>query len=1104
MSGRSAYVRKKITETKLANKDSSTRAKTATSSEDSATVCDYPTPANRRDTGVPTTNARFLKFSEPVRDRATDAVLHYQSSGSQSGSSVDGRRDVGGAAQFHGPLEDFAYARARRPVIKTEDVSGIEKSGLRNMLDKKSDDVRKGLAKTFGFSKKKEKYDNARPESSATVRPGQAGRGTTDMGSGYRDRIDTDLELVSGQLQTGPYQGAAHPWDGSGTLVGPPTKSSLSAVTPLIKRWSGAGRSVQRWNKLRKDPELWDPDGDVLVFLEHEQEPRPSPSFRLSSHIIEATGSQHLINQLRVASNEEDMEYVPSWHHRGQGRYTERHHMSHLPSGSYKRSGQPTPPIPGDVPPWGDDGQVSYEMYFPAPANMSVVEQTRYHIATRNVFALLYHASLVGLSLHQALCDLQARMESYMPADADNVGMIINLLSARAIDDVRNDAETALSLLAWSEGNTVRWEEGWRESFLHCAGLYLRLESCADFKNITPITRALLERASLETQLRVHAAEERLAEFEYGDMWPASISTAANASGPVTSSPAKGAADRLQGFLIQHYSQRFGRWPPLSLQGQEGRSTGTGYSGDVGDELWLTRTVAQTLQSDFSALYDFLVDRDIIWDSSEARSSRKWLMVSESGNRAFEADSPELPMMDMLIEFDNKSRFPHIPHPYCLVPESVTPVMTSKGSSSAGGIFSGAIRAGKKSGNTNTTNSSNGTGGFGATERRIQLAYTEASNICVLGSDYSHSNLIDAFTRFEKADRTGEVDPCIARRGRWVLLYGILQTLASVSVDAPIVRYRDEVPYHLSPRLKGAKIPPWKTAGSAQRHDPSYGSSESCLGARHDLSHCWTVSRTWNEVETSGSSADEGASSNGTTAMATSYSYNYPFPKPPPPTLSTTGRSSAAEYYTSLGTRAVSVASSVASSSASNNYTPFSVAGSVVSESDTASSVRTGSSYKGDRRRQEGGARGAPRGIGRVDEHCQDWPGQQQSYLIGQDYENDTTISSTSGNVSNGRHHQEHQLSPLRVPGNPTKPGDYLLIDHPVKGTRNAAWAVGLSERGRRRICQGDDSSGKSRSESVAGTSMRPGMRKNGSAIGNVAPVIKDFDDLSIMDDNQV
>ena len=121
--------------------------------------------------------------------------------------------------------------------------------------------------------------------------------------------------------------------------------------------------------------------------------------------------------------------------------------------------------------------------------------------------------------MHQALTDLHSRLGSYMPSDSDNVGQILNYLTARGIDDVRGDPETAVSLLAWAESPEVRWDEGWRESFVHCAGMYGELERCADFKHLTPITRALLERACLETQLRVQAAEERLAEMSFNDMW---------------------------------------------------------------------------------------------------------------------------------------------------------------------------------------------------------------------------------------------------------------------------------------------------------------------------------------------------------------------------------------------------------------------------------------------------------------------------------------------------------------------------------------------------------------------------------------------------------
>ena len=129
-------------------------------------------------------------------------------------------------------------------------------------------------------------------------------------------------------------------------------------------------------------------------------------------------------------------------------------------------------------------------------------------------------------------------------------------------------------------------------------------------------------------------------------------------------------------------------------------------------------------------------------------------------------------------------------------------------------------------------------------ERRVQLAYTEATNIYTLGSNFAHSDLIDAVTRFEKTDLLGSVDPSTARRGRWVLIYGILQTLADISVDAPSVRYRGrdlsgvEVSYHLCLRLKGAgnsaKIPPWNGSSSIEIPD-----------TLHELSHCWTVSTSW-------------------------------------------------------------------------------------------------------------------------------------------------------------------------------------------------------------------------------------------------------------------
>lgn len=850
MSGRSAYVRKKINDPKAAEKA------TAGSGRGRQNSVGGGRPSSRSDygaqeqpqspgTGYGTTNARLLKFSEPAREDVfsshpfeNTAFANQVGDHSQSGSNVD--RGDAHIPRHQGPMPDFAYARVRKPVLKTEDISGIERSGFRSAVDKKSEEVRKGITKAFTFGSKKKKMD-----SDVDLRsPSSAGsRGIEDYGHHAAYNMD-DTPSFAGQFP--------HPTPSAVDmehyyLTSPPPSTKLPPIPqpsgPPIKRWSGAGRPVQRWNKLRKDPELWDPNGDVLVYFAHKgQSPRPTPSFRLSSHIIEATESRFLITLLREGfMDDDDIHMQKPSSPIGVPPMASRRSSTHFGPG-YGQVPQPTPPISDDVSFAGSDGQISYEMFFPGPSTMTRTDAHRYAITTRNIFALLYHASLVGFTLYQALSDLLGRLESYMSPDADNVGTIINYLSARGIDDPRNDPETAVSILAWSEMPDVRWEEGWRESFVHCAGIYPRLEHCADFKSLAPITRALLERAYLETQLRVQSAEERLAGFTYVDVWPA--------SGPVGNSPGRAAADRLQKFLVAHYTALYGTWPPpksspLTYPSSHVAGTRTQLEGE---EPWLTRTVAQKLLGDFGALYDYLVNRDIVWDENEFRSGRKWEMISESGNKSFSADSPDLPLTDLLIEFDNRLRYPHIPHPYPLVPESIPPLQPPLPSREK------IKKADRDRDRAAAANSSVNERNL---ERRVQLAYTEATNIYTLGSDFAHSELIDSFARFEKTNHVGSVDPFTARLGRWVLVYGILQTLATISVDHPCVRYRDrdgagvEVSYHLCTRLKGsansAKIPPWKTNSAAEPPDPT-----------HELSYCWTVPAAWRRQPDDGSGSEPG------------------------------------------------------------------------------------------------------------------------------------------------------------------------------------------------------------------------------------------------------
>lgn len=299
--------------------------------------------------------------------------------------------------------DTHAYTRVRKPVLPVIDVSGIEKSSFREMLDKKSEGIRKGIA---GFGKKKKKDEDPRPQTSTTIRP------TFNEGE--------SMETARPPSRQMPTQQHRREESGDNGRPGPP-HGKLPPVPPppQLKRWAGAGRTPHPWNKLRKDPELWDPHGDTLVFLTHESHnaARAPPSFRVQSHVLEATESECLTRMLRKG-------------------YVDFYSDSELPpspissAGGYSRHGprqyrnDPTTPLSENAS-QDPDGQISYELFFPAPMNQSKAESLRYHATTRNVFALLYQASLVGLNLLQALNDLHERLQLYMPQDQDSSELIM-------------------------------------------------------------------------------------------------------------------------------------------------------------------------------------------------------------------------------------------------------------------------------------------------------------------------------------------------------------------------------------------------------------------------------------------------------------------------------------------------------------------------------------------------------------------------------------------------------------------------------------------------------------------------------------------------------
>jgi hypothetical protein len=158
-----------------------------------------------------------------------------------------------------------------------------------------------------------------------------------------------------------------------------------------IKRWNGITREAINWNSLPRDPELFLPTGNCLVYLYPAGYSQRGPSFRIPYHILLSAGCQPLVQQCLVS-----MLNISS-----------PDHVASKPL-SY---GSATYSVSRDT--------RSYLYLYP-PVGLSRAEGYSYHITTRNFFAWLLGVPLVGTDPVSALLDLKARMDIWRDPGADN------------------------------------------------------------------------------------------------------------------------------------------------------------------------------------------------------------------------------------------------------------------------------------------------------------------------------------------------------------------------------------------------------------------------------------------------------------------------------------------------------------------------------------------------------------------------------------------------------------------------------------------------------------------------------------------------------------
>ncbi|CAD6445967.1 446b8142-b250-4bed-a35d-e1cb731f9cfd-CDS [Sclerotinia trifoliorum] len=727
MSGRSAYVRKvKVDKNNKAgydylNKDDTLKGKEHTPSVKSdPSISEFP----RVENGVP---SNFADHPDFIRsDEGSSRSIH---SGHYEAEYNPG------------------YARIRRPEMPVIETSGIEKSAFRSKMEKSSENFRHNFANVFKKKKGKEELHETPP--------------ATPIGEDKHELPAEEMQYANQQPTSAPGQTPRY-------ANQPPQKrlgTSRGEALPLpakMKLWRRKGQPIALWDKVDvRDPDLWDPKGDVLVFYAKEAGDTEisQPAFRLGSHMIESIGSPIVDALLRdgLTDDMDAMSIADSYRHGSQ------------------RPRHPTPPGSESSKSF-DASQISYRFTLPTAGNISGQELLRYKLSWRNVFAVCSGKGIVGYTLHQAITDLHERFQDIMPRHQSLTYIPVNYTEAMGWHDLRDDPESACSMLIWSEHKKIHWQQGWHEAFVHCAGMYNDVALLPSWKNVSPATKLMLEKASVETSTQVAYCEELLAGFDYGSYWPEASNHHSISS--------RDAFVRLQEFFRDHYSDMFGTWPPMPPASKN-------------VDGWLTRLVVRTLAADFYALYDYLVDRQVIWNSLMEINSRRSNIV-RPGSPEFRPDSHDCEFTSLIERFDSHHNFPSIPHPYPRLPQSCPPTQ---------GITT-QLEA-----------------------RKSALAYTEATNIFLLGDEYEGNDMVEAYMQWEKTDRIGECDPRSARRARWVLVYFILQTLSTLVVDKPGLVHTDGVEYFLSGKVE--QQPVWIEDQSLRQQ------------AEYDRSHCWTISSTW-------------------------------------------------------------------------------------------------------------------------------------------------------------------------------------------------------------------------------------------------------------------
>ncbi|KAH7407075.1 hypothetical protein DE146DRAFT_607964 [Phaeosphaeria sp. MPI-PUGE-AT-0046c] len=610
-----------------------------------------------------------------------------------------------------------------------------------------------------------------------------------------------------------------------------------------------------------KVPELWDEQGDTLVYL-FPRTSNKGPSFRIDSSVYAAS---HLLTRLVHGTLYSDAGTVTPLESTQSSRRVSREVTSQ------SRTASPDQSLIGSsddskgsraLSDATEDDHSERHMYVPIALSSdgAVTPQDALRLSTkdvdtlityRNFFAFLIGQSLIATERHSHIFDIFLRISDilhhYQLSNVD--GSTFGEVAAASFDcyveelnlgDVRHSREKTIEAIVL--GEKMRSMTLYTEGFVHAAGKFDSIKEMQSpkFGMISHKTATRLARAAMDLDNREATINLKLKDFEFPAIFSGIMNSAMAEEGKTMNFKKwRAAFNATRTFTIDYYKTKYGSWLPKA-KSKKNNLTVNG----------LNRLVLLDIYNDISSLYDLLVDRTNL----TIRTADGFL--AEDEDTAYEAVVRRA-LRKVLSEYDRSTPPVQPPVPFDL------PLYPGAKGPQTGDAKKDAKARAKK-----------------VHKDEVLKAIKESHNI----DAEQQTPFLEAFRHFEYKQASGSTmdDLWDLRSGQWLFLYAVLQSLPMLVVDAPGIRYTQGVEYFLC-EVPRSGVPWGREDTTRARTWFGVGGGGQVVSLPTDIvehgvegvfrrSHCWKRAQQWAANDTLLNAAMQELNVNAT-------------PLPPPPGL---------------------------------------------------------------------------------------------------------------------------------------------------------------------------------------------------------------------------